>query len=48
MLVQGSLEDESDVALLTAQLLGAEWAGGVEGVCAMWQWDLTPEGCCLL
>lgn len=43
-LVEGSLEDESDVALLTSQLLGTEGAGGVEGVCAVRQWDLTPEG----
>lgn len=47
-LVEGSLEDESDVALLTSQLLGTEGAGGVEGVCAVRQWDLTPEGRCLL
>lgn len=48
MLVQGSLEDKSDVALLAAQLLGAEWAGSMKGVCTMWQRDLTPEGCRLL
>lgn len=48
LLVEGSLEDESDVALLTSQLLGTEGAGGVEGVCAVRQRDLTPEGCCLL
>lgn len=44
LLVEGSLEDESDVALLPSQLMGTEGAGGVEGVCAVWQWDLTPEG----
>lgn len=43
-LVEGSLEDESDVALLTVQLLGTERAGGVEGVCAVRQRDLIPEG----
>lgn len=48
LLVEGSLEDESDVALLTSQLLGTEGAGGVEGVCAVRQRDLTPEGRCLL
>lgn len=44
LLVEGSLEDESDVTLLASQLLGAEGAGGVEGVRAVRQWDLTPEG----
>lgn len=44
LLVEGSLEDESDEALLTSQLLGTEGAGGVEGVRAMRQRDLTPEG----
>lgn len=48
LLVEGSLEDESDIALLTSQLLGTEGAGGVEGVSAVRQWDLTPEGCRLL
>lgn len=43
-LVEGSLEDESDVALLTVQLLGTERAGGVEGVRAVRQRDLIPEG----
>lgn len=47
-LVDGSLEDESDVTLLTSQLLGTEGAGGVEGVRAVRQRDLTPEGRCLL
>lgn len=42
-LVEGSLEDESDVALLASQLLGTEGTGGVEGVCAVGQRDLTPE-----
>lgn len=44
LLVEGSLEDESDVALLPSQLLGTEGAGGVEGMCAVRQRDLTPEG----
>lgn len=44
LLVEGSLEDESDVALLTAQLLGAERTGGVEGVGAVRERDLAPEG----
>lgn len=48
LLVKGSLEDESDKALLTSQLLGTEGAGSVEGVCAVWQRNLTPESCCLL
>lgn len=48
LLVEGSLENESDVALLAGQLLGTERAGGMEGVCAMRQRDLTPEGRCLL
>lgn len=43
-LVEGSLEDESDEALLASQLLGTERAGGVEGVRAVGQRDLTPEG----
>lgn len=43
-LVEGPLEDESDVALLGAQLLGAEGAGGVESVRAVRQRDLAPEG----
>lgn len=43
-LVKRSLEDESDVALLSAQLLCAERACSVEGVCAVGQRDLTPEG----
>lgn len=43
-LVEGALEDESDVSLLTAQLMGAERAGGVEGVGAVGQGDLAPVG----
>lgn len=43
LLVEGSLEDESDVALLTSQLVGTEGAGGVEGVSAVRQRDLPPE-----
>lgn len=34
-LVKRSLEDESDIALLTAQLLSAEGTGSVKGVCPM-------------
>lgn len=43
-LVKRSLEDESDIALLTAQLLSTEGTGSVKGVCPMGQRDLTPEG----
>lgn len=43
MLVQRSLEDESDEALLPVQLLGTEGTGSVEGVRAMGERDLTPE-----
>lgn len=42
-LVEWALEDESNVSLLAAQLLGAEGTGGVEGVCSVRQRDLTPE-----
>lgn len=35
VLVERSLEDESDIALLAAQLLCAEGTGSMEGVCAM-------------
>lgn len=41
--VDGPLEDESHVAVAGAELLGAEGAGGVEGVRAVWKRDLTPE-----
>jgi len=41
--VEGPLEDESDEALLAAQLLRAERARGVEGVRAVRQRDLAPE-----
>lgn len=43
LLVQRALEDESDAAGLCAQRLDAERAGGVEGVRAVRQRDLTPE-----
>lgn len=41
-LVQRALEDESDTAGVSAQWLDAERAGGVEGVRAVRQRDLTP------
>lgn len=44
LLVERPLEDESDEALLAAQLLGAEGAGGVESVRAVRERDLAPEG----
>lgn len=47
-LVQRALEDESDAAGLSAQRLDAERAGGVEGVRAVRQRDLTPVRCRLL
>lgn len=43
-LVERSLEDESDVALLATQLLCTEGTGSVESMCAVRQRDLTPEG----
>lgn len=47
-LVQGPLEDESEVAALAGQLLHTERTSGVEGVRAVWQRDLAPERCRLL
>ena len=47
-LVQGPLEDESDITALSSQLLDAEWTGSVEGVRAVRQRDLAPEACRLL
>lgn len=43
-LVERSLEDESNITLLAAQLLSAKGTCSVESVCAMGQRDLTPEG----
>lgn len=46
--VDRPLEDEPHMVVASAELLCAEGACGVEGVCAVWKWDLTPESSSLL
>lgn len=45
-LVHRPLEDQSDVSLLTVELLGAERTCGMEGVRSVRKRDLTPKRSC--